>query len=527
MKTNIKSNNNFFRSFSFISLFTFLSRVLGYIRDLFFAFLLGATPSADSFLLAFRIPNFFRRLFAEGAINNALIPIYLSISEKKNKKEAQIFSGTILLFLFLLLIIVLIAGLFFMLDLVKILAPNFSLDLQLKTAYLASIMFPYLLFISLSSFFGAILNAKKHFLMWAFLPVILNFCMLLGMLYALQNSLDVTLILSVSVLLAGVLQFILIYIWTRHLKISFILKKPKYSDDIKNFFKLLLPNLMAGGVVQINQFVGVIFAASIPGAISWLYYADRIVQLPLGVFIISISTILLTSLSNEKVKKQSEKINIQIEKSLEIMMGISLLSCVGLFALSDLIVDILFRRGQFGYGDVKATSDAIWMYALGLPAFGLIKIFSTIFFSEQDTKTPFRVSFLAMLLNIFFITFLIDSKGHLGIALALSISSWFNAIALYFVLHLKGYWKINFIYFKKLVKLFFVFFLTLNIVQGIQYFFTFFDVVSTSSILNKLLFLVYMVIISISTFILFCILFRILSLKDLSLKKIFNKLRRN
>ena len=154
-----------------------------------------------------------------------------------------------------------------------------------------------------------------------------------------------------------------------------------------------MPNLLAGGVVQINQLVGILFAASIPGAISWLYYADRIVQLPLGIFIISISTILLTNLSSPEQKKNQANINIQIEKSIEFMLGISLLSCVGLLILSDLIVDILFRRGQFGYGDVKATSDAIIMYAYGLPAFGLIKIFSTIFFSQQDTKTPFRFRF--------------------------------------------------------------------------------------------------------------------------------------
>ena len=283
-----------------------------------------------------------------------------------------------------------------------------------------------------------------------------------------------------------------------------------------------MPNLLAGGVVQINQLVGVLFAASIPGAISWLYYADRIVQLPLGIFIISISTILLTNLSSPEIKKNLSNFNIQIEKSIEFMLGISLLSCVGLLILSDLIVDILFRRGQFGYGDVKATSDAIIMYAYGLPAFGLIKIFSTIFFSKQDTKTPFRVSFFSMILNIIAIFLLIKDYGHLGIALALSLSSWLNAIILYTLLYFKGYWKIKFPFLKKTFKLFLVFMVSLNIVHAFEYFIIYFDLDDISTLYKKIFFLFYLIIISITTFLLLCIIFRILSIKDLSRKKLNN-----
>ena len=518
----INKKDSFFKSFSLMSLVTFFSRILGYIRDLFFAFLLGATPLADSFLLAFRIPNFFRRLFAEGAINNAFIPIYLSIENKKNYIEVQKFSGSIFFFLILGLIFVCILGELFMLDLVQILAPSFTEQMQSKTANLASIMFPYLLFISASSFLGAILNAKKRFLMWAFLPIILNLFMVLGMLLAFYNSLDITKVLAFSVIISGVLQFVFIFIRVKFLKIRFFVKKPEITHHVKRFLRLLLPNLLAGGVVQINQLVGVLFAASIPGAISWLYYADRIVQLPLGIFIISISTILLTNLSSPEIKKNLSNFNIQIEKSIEFMLGISLLSCVGLLILSDLIVDILFRRGQFGYGDVKATSDAIIMYAYGLPAFGLIKIFSTIFFSKQDTKTPFRVSFFSMILNIIAIFLLIKDYGHLGIALALSLSSWLNAIILYTLLYFKGYWKIKFPFLKKTFKLFLVFMVSLNIVHAFEYFIIYFDLVDISTLYKKIFFLFYLIIISISTFLLLCIIFRILSIKDLSRKKLNN-----
>ncbi len=523
----MNKKSNLFKAFSLMSLFTLFSRVLGYIRDFFFAFLLGATPLADSFLLAFRIPNFFRRLFAEGAINNAFIPIYLSIENKKNNIQAQQFSGSLFIFLILALIVVCVLGELFMLDLVKILAPGFTEKMQIKTAYLASIMFPYLLFISASSFLGAILNAKKRFLMWAFLPIILNLFMVLGMLLAFYNSLDITKVLAFSVTIAGFFQFIFIFLRIRFLKIRFIMTRPKISKNVKTFFKLLFPNLLAGGVVQINQLVGVIFAASIPGAISWLYYADRIVQLPLGIFIISISTILLTNLSIPKHQKNPDNVNNQIEKSIEIMLGISLLSCIGLLILSELIVDILFRRGQFGYGDVKATSDAILMYALGLPAFGFIKIFSTIFFSRQDTKTPFRVSFFSMFLNVIAIFLLIKDLGHVGIALALSISSWMNAIILYIFIYLKGYWKLKFLFLKKTIKLLIVFIVSINVVDALEYFIIYFDLVDTSTLFKKVLLLSYLIIIAITTFILFCIIFRILSIKDLNRNKLNNLFRSN
>ncbi len=517
-----RASYNFFKSFSVMSFFTLISRVMGYIRDLLFAFILGATPIADSFLLAFRIPNFFRRLFSEGAINNAFIPIYLEISNKNNKNQSKIFSGSLFLFLILSLLFVIGIGELFMFEIVNFLAPNFSYEMKYKTTHLASIMLPYLLFISASSFLGAILNANKRFLMWAFLPIILNFLMVLGMLFSFYNSLDVGIILSYSVLLGGFLQFLLIFFWSRYLKVSLIFTRPKLSKDIKKFLTLFLPNLLAGGVVQVNQLVGVIFASSISGAISWLYYADRIVQLPLGIFIISISTILLTSLSNLTFQNNTKKIKKQIEKSMEIILGISFLSCIGLFVLSDLIIDILFRRGQFGYGDVKATSDAIIMYSIGLPAFGLIKIFSTIYFANQDTKTPFRISFFAMVLNIMAINIFIEDLGHLGIALALSIASWVNAIVLYVFIHIRGYWKIDFLFIKKFLKLFIVFVISLNVVHGVEYFILFFDLISTSNIFKKILLLIYLIIISITTFVLFCIIFRILSIKDLSKRKLLN-----
>ena len=198
--------------------------------------------------------------------------------------------------------------------------------------------------------------------------------------------------------------------WSFKINIKIKFSKPRVSKNIKKFFSLLMPNILAGGILQINQFIGVIFASSIMGAISWLYYADRIVQLPLGIFIVSISTILLTTLSNQKAKNQ-KNIDQQIEFSCLLMLCLTLLCMLGLIALSDLIVDILFKRGKFGLGDVLATSDAIVMYSIGLPAFGFIKIFSVIFFSEKNTLIPFLISTLSMLVNLFLIVLLVGSHG--------------------------------------------------------------------------------------------------------------------
>ncbi len=438
---------NIIKSFSLMSFFTLLSRILGYIRDLIFAFTLGATSNADNFLLAFRLPSLFRRLFAEGAINNVFIPIYLDIKKRSNKKMSQLFASHVFSYLLIILISTTIICEIFMSNIVSFLAPGFSEEQLSRTSYLASIMFPYLVFISASSFFGALLNANNRYALWAFSPIILNLFMIIAMALSYYCSLITGLILSWSVLLSGLLQIFIIFIWTRRKNIKLRLVKPKLTKNIKRLFKLLLPNILAGGIIQINQFIGVMFASSITGAISWLYYADRIAQLPLGIFVISISTILLTLLSKHEANKNQLKAKKQIDSSCVLMFALTTICMVGLFSISDLIVDILFKRGKFGYGDVIATSDAIVMYAIGLPAFGFIKIFSVIFFSKQNTITPFKISTISMIINLTLVFLLVNRLGHLGIALALSVSSWINAVLLYYCLWKKDYWRFD----KKLI----------------------------------------------------------------------------
>ncbi len=510
-----------FKSFSLMSIFTFLSRILGYARDLLFAFIFGASSSADSFLLAFRLPNLFRRLFAEGAISNALIPIYLDI-KKSNKKIAQSFYNSVFSYLIIILLVVTLLAEIFMKDIISFLAPGFNEDLINKTTFLASIMFPYLILISISSFIGALFNANGRFAMWAFSPIILN----LGMIIALSISYFYfaipELILSWTVIISGILQLLLMIFWSFKVKIKISISKPKASKNLKKFFSLLIPNILAGGILQINQFIGVIFASSIIGAISWLYYADRIVQLPLGVFIVSISTILLTTLSNQKSKKLKTNVNQQIEFACLLMFCLTLLCMVGLVALSDLIVDVLFKRGNFGLGDVLATSDAIVMYSIGLPAFGFIKIFSIIFFSKKNTLIPFLISALSMLVNLIFLMLLVRSMGHLGIALSLSLASYFNVIALYIFLHKKKYWKINKSFIKKIFKILITSFLTYILLITSYMLILYSDYFSLSGFMHKTVTLGVLMIFAVITFIVLLIMFRVINYESLKKRNISN-----
>ena len=503
------------KSFSLMSVFTFLSRILGYARDLLFAFIFGASSSADSFLLAFRLPNLFRRLFAEGAISNALVPIYLDIKKKSSKKIAQSFYNSVFNYLIIILLIVTVLAEIFMRDIISFLAPGFNEDLVNKTTFLALIMFPYLILISISSFIGALLNANGRFAMWAFSPIILNLGMIIALSISYYYFAIPELVLSWAVIFSGILQLLLMIFWSLKTKIKIKFSKPRISKNIKKFFSLLIPNILAGGILQINQFIGVIFASSIVGAISWLYYADRIVQLPLGIFIVSISTILLTTLSNQNVKKQKKNADQQIEFACLLMFCLTLLCMVGLIALSDLIVDVLFKRGKFGLGDVLATSDAIVMYSIGLPAFGFIKIFSVIFFSEKNTLIPFLISTLSMLVNLLLLVLLVGSLGHLGIALSLSLASYFNVIALYVFLRKKKYWKINKGFYKKIFKILISSFMTYILLITSYMLVLYSDYFSLSGFMSKIITLGVLIILAIIAFIVLLIMFRVVNYKAL------------
>lgn len=512
---------NLIRSFSVISFFTILSRIAGFARDILFASILGASIKADIFLLAYRIPNLFRRLYGEGVFHSAFIPIYIDSLKIKNLNKAIEFKSFATAYLIILLLVTLILGELFMRDIISFLAPGFS-DLQIEeTVSLAIIMFPYLVFISLASVFGAILNASGRFALWSFIPVLLNLFLIGSILTAFVANKEPGNFLSWGVFLAGLAQFLILAYWLNKVGLSYSLRIPRVSSNIKKLFYLMLPSLLAGGVIQINQMVGTIFASSIPGAISWLYYADRVAQLPLGIFGIAIATALLPILSQLITKKDEFKAKEQTDRAILFLVLFSFLSAAGLLTLSDLITDVLFRRGEFGYGDTLATSKAMMAYAIGLPAFALSKLLATIFFSRKDTKTPLYSSLFSMVINVILIFLLVIDMGHIGIALSLSISSWAGLVIMYFFSWKKNYWKIDYILFKKIIRIFLsttLVILLIKIFYNVTLFYSSFFLID---FISKSLSLAFLIGVSTLIFIFLNLFFKVFNFYEL--KSIYNK----
>ena len=435
---------NLFKSTTTFSFFTIISRILGYIRDILIAIFLGSGPLADAFFVAFRIPNTFRRLFSEGTFNAAFVPSYASeIANGKDQSEkfaTSVFSLLIISLFFLVLIIEIFMPLF-----VFVIAPGFSgnetkMDLAIN---LTRITFPFLFFVSLSSFFSAILNSHNRFAVAAAAPVVLNIFLIAVLIYG--NILGDRLVyyLSYSVTIAGIIQFIYLYFYVIKFyspKFSFIIS---IDDKIKKFFSKLLPSIFSSGVTQINILIGTIIASFQASAVSYLYYADRIYQINLAIAGVAIGTVVLPQLSKLiEAENNSEIISIQ-NKALELSLFLSIPATIALFIASNLIVSALFGYGSFSEISVENSAQALFYFAFGLPAFSLIKVFSSFFFARHDTKTPFYISLVSVLLNILISVLLFQKVGFIIIPIATSISSWFNAIFLYIFSKKKDFFVFN------------------------------------------------------------------------------------
>jgi len=386
---------NLLSSASVFSFFTLISRILGYLRDILIAIFLGASIFADAFFVAFRLPNTFRRLFAEGTFNAAFIPSYTSakIEDKnKGKKFADDILSTLLIILLFIVTIVEI----FTPYLIYIIAPGF-LDDQIKfnlAVELTRITFPFLLFVSLSSFFAGILNSNNKFAAAAAAPIILNVVLIVSLILSYKLELDYTRQLSYGVTIAGVIQLLfLIYVTKKFYKplLNFNLR---LSSKVKFFFKKLLPSVLSSGVTQINILVGTIIASFQTGAVSYLYYADRIYQINLAIAGIAVGTVSLPVLSKAFKTKNIKKISTIQSKSFELSLLFSIPASFGLIFASEEIVNALFGYGSFTINDVKMTAAALKFFGYGVPAFALIKILSNFFFARDNTKTPFYISSL-------------------------------------------------------------------------------------------------------------------------------------
>jgi len=441
----------FFRSFFTVSFYTFLSRILGFVRDILIARYLGSTVIADAFFVAFRIPNFFRRVLAEGAYSAALIPVFsgVVIDSKDDHEAADFVENTMSLLLFVTIILTFIFF-FGMPYIIQVLAPGFSNNKEAfeLAVHFGKIIFPYLIFISLVSHFASINNVHGKFVAGAFSPAILNISLILSLFILTPQLLTAGHALSYGVLIGGLFQFIYLY----KAVLQFYrprIRIPEFNKKLKKFLRLFFPGLIGSGVIQLNIVVGTIIASFLPvGAISHIYYADRLNQLPLAIFGIAMGIVLLPTLSKAIKRNNIEEIQATQSRSLEFSLLISLPSAAGLYILSFPIIHILFERGAFIAEDTYYTSKVLSIFALGLPAYILIKILVTCFFAREDTKTPLYVSIVSVIVNIILSILLISSMREMGIALATAISAWANILMLFIIFRKKH----NFFLDTKLIK---------------------------------------------------------------------------
>ena len=445
---------NLLSSASIFSIFTLISRILGYLRDILIAIFLGTSIFADAFFVAFRLPNTFRRLFAEGTFNAAFIPSYTS-AKLKDKKTGKKFADEVLTIILLILLLTVTLAEIFTPYLVYIIAPGFITDdIKFNLAVeLTRITFPFLLFVSLSSFFSGILNSFNKFAAAAAAPIILDVILIISILISYINNLNIAKQLSYGVTIAGIIQLIfLIYATLSLYKPSFKYNF-KITNKVKFFFKKLLPSIFSSGVTQINILVGTIIASFQSGAVSYLYYADRVYQINLAIAGIAVGTVSLPVLSKAfKLKNYSKVINIQ-NKSIQLSLLLSIPASLGLIIASKEIVNGLFGYGSFTQKDVQMTSYALVFFGYGIIAFALVKIFSNFFFARDNTKTPFYISSFIVSLNVIISVSLFQKIGFLIIPIATSISTWIGVLIFLYILKKRNYLILKYELLKNAIKI--------------------------------------------------------------------------
>jgi len=507
---------NLIKSTGTFGFFTIISRLLGYLRDILIAIFLGTGFLADIFFVAFRIPNTFRRLFSEGTFNAAFVPSYSS-ELTRGKLESNNFANEVFNLLLLGLMILVFLAQIFMPAFVSLIAPGFIDDKEkISLAInLTRITFPFLIFVSLASFFSAILNSHNRFAEAAAAPIILNIILIIVLL--LGKLLDDKLVyyLSYAVTLAGALQLIFLYFFvSKYFKFKFKIAL-NVNKKVSFFFKKLLPSIFSSGVTQINILVGTIIASFQASAVSYLYYAERIYQINLAIAGIAIGVVMLPKLSEFISQKDKKKIDLIQNKSLELSLFLSLPASIALIVASEEIISALFGYGQFNQDSVLNSAKALYFFGLGLPAFAMIKVFSNFFFANHDTKTPFYISLVSVLLNILISLYFFKTIGFIIIPIATTISSWFNLIVLFLIIKKKELFSFNSIFIKRFFKIVFA-----SILMGLFFYFLieFFDEKLSFEYALKSIYLILSVILGLSFYLIISYLIKAFQLEDINLK---------
>lgn len=436
---------NLLRNFATVGMATLTSRVLGFIRDVFMATMLGTGPVADAFIVAFRLPNLFRRLFAEGAFSAAFVPLFARALEEGGPPKARVLAEEVLaVFLLALTAITIVAELAAPL-LVYALAPGFAADPQKfsDAELMTRIMFPYLACMSLTAMAAGMLQSFGRFAVAAFAPSLLNVVLVaaLGFIWwqGWAGTPEAAYTLSWAVFVAGFAQLLAVAGALWFIDFPVRLRRPKVTANVRRLVALGIPGVISGGITQINIVIGTIIASLQASAASWLYYADRIYQLPLGVIGVAIGVVLLPDLTRRLRSGALDTAIHTQNRALEFAMALTLPATVALVAIPFTIMRVLFERGAFTAADTVATGWAVMAFAVGLPAFVAIKVFQPSYFAREDTRTPTVQGGISVAVNVALSLALFPFLGHVGIALATSAAAWVNAVMLLVVLVRRGH----------------------------------------------------------------------------------------
>lgn len=426
------------RSFTTVGSFTFLSRITGLVRDVLTATYLGAGAAADAFFIAFQLPNLFRSLFAEGAFSAGFVPIFTQVLAREGQSKAKQFANdafSVLAAVLLVFSIVMIVAMPFVLF---VMAPGFKdIPGQMeRTTELARIAFPYLFFVSLTSLQSGVLNAFDRFAVAAAAPVLLNITLIAALLTGVGAGGDPAIFLAWGVFAAGIVQFVWLAQACKRLGMSFKINMPRLTPEVRMLLARMGPVVFGAGIYQINLMVNKIIATLISaGAVSWLYYADRVNLLPVGVIGVAVGVALLPLLTRNIQNGDHAAALSNQNRAIELCLLLTLPAAAGIAMLAGPITSVLFERGAFTPEDREAVAAALVAFSFGLPAYVLNKALTPGFFSRGDTKTPVKAALAAFVVNVVLNIALMNVLGHIGIALATSVSAWLNILILAVVLH--------------------------------------------------------------------------------------------
>ncbi|MGQ3890032.1 murein biosynthesis integral membrane protein MurJ [Legionella sp. CNM-1927-20] len=444
IETMIPKRQSLLRSSTLVSLMTFLSRMTGFVRDMLLAHLFGAQAGMDAFLVAFRIPNFMRRLFAEGAFSQAFVPVLAEYQQTQSHEDVRTFIARVAGRLSSVLTLVTLLGMIATPLIIYIFAPGFGehSSRTLLATEMLRITFPYLMLVSLTAMAGAILNTYGHFVVPAITPIFLNLSLILSALFLVPYCHPPIMALAWGVLFAGVAQF-LFQLPFLHRRQLLIRPKRAYDDEgVKRVMRLMVPALFGVSIAQLNLIIDSIFASFLKiGSVSWLYYTDRLTDFPLGVFGVAIATVILPHLSRRHAEEDNTHFSFAIDWGLRTILLIGIPASVGLIFFSMPLIACCFAYGKFSSFDLIQTQKSLIALSSGIPAFMMIKVLASGFYAKQNIKTPVKVGATAMLVNSILCALLIWPLAHAGLALASALAGYVNSGILLFLLRRRKIYK--------------------------------------------------------------------------------------